>query len=235
MDYMDYIGRQFGKLTVMKFAGYKTIKGEPHRRAAYLCKCSCGKEAIITRHQLQMGKRTSCGNCTEIIRHDDYCEYVCENGESFIFDTEDIPFVQGKRWHMNGNGYAITSENYGSEVLSRLLLQSGKDVFVDHINGNRADNRRQNLRIASISENNHNMILPSHNTSGFKGVSYYAPRGKYRAYIKISGKRKHLGYFDNKEDAARAYDTAARFYHGKFACVNFPQPGEQGCRRNQTA
>ena len=74
------------------------------------------------------------------------------------------------------------------------------------------------------------MRLPTHNTSGFKGVSFRKDRGKYRAYISINNRIKHLGYYDTPEDAARAYDEAARFYFAEFACVNFPRPGEQGCR-----
>ena len=57
-------------------------------------------------------------------------------------------------------------------------------------------------------------------------------RGKYRAYISIQNKTKHLGCFNNAESAARAYDDAARFYFGEYACLNFPTKNEQSCFRN---
>lgn len=233
MDVNDYVGRRFGKLTVLGYAGMLEIVGDKHRRTHYRCVCDCGKEVLVSRHQLQRGKRTSCGNCTKIVEHENYNEYFCENGKSFLFDKEDMPYALKERWHINNNGYAVTCRNRKSEMFSRTILHLSAGQYADHINGDRGDNRKDNLRIASIQDNNHNMTIPSHNSSGYKGVSFYPPREKYRAYIKMGGKRKHLGYFWNPEDAARAYDEAARRLFGEFACVNFPLPGEQGCLRNQ--
>ena len=235
MDVSDYIGMQFGKLTVLECVGVLEVQGETHRRTHYRCRCECGKEVIVSRHMLQGGRRTSCGDCTRIVEHEEYNEYVCENGESFLFDKEDMPYVTSERWHMNNNGYAVTCRNGTSEMFSRTILHLRDDQCVDHINGDRSDNRKANLRIASTQDNNHNMTIPSHNTSGYKGVSYYPPRGKYRAYIMMDGVRKHLGYFRDPKEAARAYDQAARLYFGEFACVNFPLSEEQGCRRSQSA
>ena len=81
-------------------------------------------------------------------------------------------------------------------------------------------------------DNQRNMKIPKHNSSGYKGVGYRQDRGKYRAYISLQNRTKHLGYFQYAEEAARAYDQAARYYFGNFACLNFPSENEQGCRRN---
>jgi len=85
---------------------------------------------------------------------------------------------------------------------------------VDHINCVRDDNRLHNLRLATRSENAQNMIRPkSNNTSGIRGVNWYARRETWRAYITLNGQTKHLGYFANMEDATAARKRAEEKYH----------------------
>lgn len=93
---------------------------------------------------------------------------------------------------------------------------------IDHINGDKADNRIENLREADASENNYNTGLRAHNKSGYKGVIWHHARSNWRAEIRANGHRRNLGYFDTPEAAARAYDEAAREMHGAFARLNFP-------------
>ncbi len=88
---------------------------------------------------------------------------------------------------------------------------------IDHINGNRLDNRLSNLREASHTENARNSAKPSNNVSGFKGVSFHKSAKKWRAAIRTGEKYKHLGHFESKEDAHAAYVDAAKRYHGEFA------------------
>lgn len=92
---------------------------------------------------------------------------------------------------------------------------------VDHINGNGLDNRRANLRPATHAQNQRNKGLQSNNTSGFKGVCWDAPRGRWHAKICLNGRTIFLGRFDEAEEAARAYDAAAVRYFGEFARLNF--------------
>jgi len=99
-----------------------------------------------------------------------------------------------------------------------LLLMS---LGVDHIDGNGLDNRRQNLRPATGSQNAMNRATPRDNTSGFKGV--HRNRLRWQAQIKAGGRRISLGTFDTPEEAARAYDAAALHHFGAFARPNFPQ------------
>lgn len=101
------------------------------------------------------------------------------------------------------------------------LLSYGKDpgkLQVDHINGEKADNRIANLRLATNAENRQNQTrLRSSNTSGVAGVCWNKWAQKWRARIHLSGHFKHLGYFDSLEDAATARRAAELEHYGEFA------------------
>lgn len=102
---------------------------------------------------------------------------------------------------------------------------------VDHVNGNGLDNRRENLRSASPAQNAANVLKRRGNPSPYKGV-YARRRARDRvswvAQIRIGGRLRYLGRFDDAAAAAHAYDFAARAAYGAFACVNFPAAGERG-------
>jgi len=233
--YDDIIGAHFGNLTVIQYLGHGYANGDSNRRAMYRCQCDCGKKSIIPRNQLIRGSRTTCGDCSKISQEGSAYRYYCAAGGSFLFDKEDMEVVKNHRWYINDNGYVVTRVGDESVRLTHLLLNIGEGTFVDHINGDRRDNRRSNLRASSRTENNRNIKIKKTNRSGYKGIHFRADVQKYRSVIVVDGRNKHLGYFDTPEEAARAYDEAARYYFGEFACVNFPRPGEQGCRRNQPA
>jgi AP2 domain len=96
--------------------------------------------------------------------------------------------------------------------------------FVDHINGDGLDNRRANLRPADNRRNQQNSRRPAANTSGFKGVFWEAGRcNRWRAQIRVDGRKVHLGLFDDPTEAAKAYDSAAANHYGEFARLNFPE------------
>jgi hypothetical protein len=88
---------------------------------------------------------------------------------------------------------------------------------VDHINGVRADNRIANLRLATMSQNRANAKRRSDNRSGLKGVSWCAPRSKWRAQIKTGGRSQHLGLFGSAEAAHAAYSREATRVFGEYA------------------
>jgi len=100
-------------------------------------------------------------------------------------------------------------------------MKANSGEVVDHINHNLLDNRRQNLRICTPSENKRNRVLAKNNSSGYKGVNWSKGANKWRTQISINGKQKHLGLFNNILLAAEAYDSAAQKYYGEFAYTNF--------------
>lgn len=114
-------------------------------------------------------------------------------------------------------------------ILARVLgRELSRKEQADHINGNPLDNRRDNLRLATSSQNNANKGLRKDNTSGFKGVHFEKHIGKYRAQIKHAGVLRRLGSFDTPEEAHGAYCTAAREIWGEFANFGTHKDKEQG-------
>jgi hypothetical protein len=107
-----------------------------------------------------------------------------------------------------------------SELMHRVVIGAEKGQLVDHVNGDTLDNRRSNLRFCSRAQNSYNRGPSSNNSSGYKGVS--ATPKRWQACIQIDRKKRFLGCFDTPEEAARAYDEAAREFHGEFARLNFP-------------
>lgn len=124
---------------------------------------------------------------------------------------------------INQYGYVVIRLGYRGILAHRLAwkMVTGEwpEMLIDHKNLNRADNRWSNLRSASASQNQHNTSLQRNNTSGFKGVHWYAARRKWRARIKVDGKEVSLGSFLTAEEASAAYEKAARRYRGEFAEV----------------
>ncbi len=125
--------------------------------------------------------------------------------------------------HINGDGRDPSSSRYTASGLRRgkQPVEEEKCV-IDHINGDGRDNRIENLRPASYSQNSQNRRKISRRCgSQYKGVWLDKKTNKWRAQICFSGKKKHLGYYSDEAEAARAYDAAAVKYHGRFAKLNF--------------
>ena len=106
--------------------------------------------------------------------------------------------------------------------MARVITNAPSNLQVDHINRNPLDNRRENLRLATNAQNQHNRKLNINNKSGFKGVSYQQQHTTkpWRAFIQIDEKKTHVGYFRTPEEAARAYDDAAIEHYGEYALTN---------------
>ena len=118
------------------------------------------------------------------------------------------------------DGYAKVGFNGREYPAHRLIwwlvYGSLPDRFIDHINGDKGDNRLANLRLASDAENKRNVEKRRHNTSGFKGVSFCKSTGRWLAHATLNGRGFHLGRHSTREEAAAAYQAFARANHGEF-------------------
>lgn len=124
---------------------------------------------------------------------------------------------------INIYGYCIIKvlgKRYRAHRLAWLIhFGEWPNGILDHINGNRSDNRIENLRLVSRNQHSINKSIQSNNKLGVKGVHYDKSRNKFCAFIKLNGKNKNLGRFDNLNDAKNAYDHAALAF-GEFRRVD---------------
>lgn len=155
-------------------------------------------------------------------------EIPLTRGRYAIVDDDDFEELNKYKWYCGNNGYAMREKMVKRVktryMMHRVIINAPDDKFVDHINGNPLDNRKENLRLANKSQNGVNRPVRIDSKTGFKGVSFKndTPRKRpYGAYIKKDGKKVHLGHFETPEEAARAYDKAALEQYGEFAYLNF--------------
>lgn len=128
------------------------------------------------------------------------------------------------KWYFHSGGYAVrTIPNSNSQkvLMHRQILNAPDDEEVDHVNGNRLDNRTENLRLSSRKQNAQNSSAFSDKMySKYKGVTWFKRDNKWKSQLKTEGTNIHLGYFDNECDAAQAYNFAAIKHFGEFARLN---------------
>lgn len=145
------------------------------------------------------------------------------DGECFIFSANDIMLVSRHTWFRKKfrGGWYICTRIKGKETCLHTLIMGTLDGtrHVDHINLDKLDNRRQNLRFCSLHENAFNRSISTNNTIGFKGLSRHKS-GRWNACISFCRCRIYLGTYDKKEDAASAYDFAAEMLFDSFAWKN---------------
>lgn len=141
------------------------------------------------------------------------------NGRFAVVDASDKEFV-GSRWCLNAGGYAYRHAVGKKPILLHQLILgvAPGGQFVDHINGDRLDNRRCNLRFVDIYQSNRNRGPQR----GRKLKGFVVVNGRFLARIRVDGgKVLHIGSYSSEIEAARAYDAAARRHHGEFARLNF--------------
>lgn len=138
-----------------------------------------------------------------------------------IVDKDVYDDVNKYKWHINNDGYAKGDVDGKTITMHKYLKgQPPKGQVIDHKNLNKLDNRKDNLKFSTISQNAQNRAKKSNTSSVYKGVTWDKIRNKWQAKITIEGKYNDLGSFDNEIEAAEAYDTAAFLIHGPDARTN---------------
>lgn len=149
-------------------------------------------------------------------------------------DNADLALIGGFAWRRIGNGYVQAQRSKLYVYMHRLIAGAGPDELVDHMNGDRLDNRMCNLRIATSSQNGANRTGDRRKlgtSSGYKGVSWDKQRRKWVASIHIHGKTVALGRYEVEADAARAYNDKALATWGEFARLNEVEEGSRSVGR----
>lgn len=145
-----------------------------------------------------------------------------------IVDPEDFVGLSRYSWKLDRHGYAIRNTRVNGKSVGVLmhrqilgLTPRDRDVHTDHRNGERLDNRRDNLRRCSLSENNRHNGPHRSSSSRYKGVTWHRGVSKWQAAIYSGGKTHYLGLYESEDAAARAYDVAAEQLFGDYAFLNF--------------
>lgn len=229
-DYTDLVGRKFNRLTVVSLNRVATQK-----KRVWNCRCDCGAETTAWTQCLTDSRKTSCG-C------DDPRRYAARNGRPpltverlrEVLDYERDTGIL--RWRVSLGGKGRAGERAGTVGVHghRVTRIDGRIYrtarlcwmhvhgempkgLIDHRNTDRADDRWENLRLATHIQNARNS-RPKSPRSGLKGA--YQELGKDRWFSSIRpspGRSIHLGTFATKEEAHAAYVAAAKKYHGEFA------------------
>ena len=231
----DLIGKRFGKLVVLyQTEDYVNPQGKHSSR--WHCICDCGNEIDVTGTHLKNGNSLSCGcyrNQVISIRSkkhnffktlDDITIIYTSKNEEILVDTEsfiNIPKIKEICWCINSQGYVVgrDCENgvnvFLHNIIMRPNLKNGE--VVDHIYGDRFDNRTSKLRIATRTQNNQNKRIRTDNSCGVTGVYWSNDRNKWYAQITINGKTKSLGRYADINEAIKARLIAEKEYFGEFA------------------
>jgi HNH endonuclease/AP2 domain len=143
-----------------------------------------------------------------------------------MVDIGDFDWLNQWNWRVTWNEencqfYAVRSKGRKNILMHRQIMGFPKEV--DHGNRDGLDNRRENLRACTSSQNKMNTRIRKNSRTGFRGVHIRPENGRFSAQIQLNGKANRLGCFATAEEAARVYDKAAKELHGEFATLNFPE------------
>ncbi len=222
-DYSSYIGLKFGSITIIGHEGFDK-KGN----GIVKCVCDCGNIKTFPLVQLKSGHTKTCKNCCKnnfIIIGDLLIGHInCykssrglfREAKVFILDAENYEKTKSHTWRYTGK-YISTNINCKTVFLHRLIIDVPEGREIDHINGNPMDNRKSNLRLCTRSENQSNKISRKDSTCYYPGVYWNKNAKAWAAQIRKNNVKKHLGYYENVNDAIKARIEAEKEYHGKFS------------------
>lgn len=223
----DLTGLKFGRLEVKEFHSL-----DDKYQARWLCKCDCGNLKIAMGCHLTRGSTTSCGCYAKESQSQRQTNYFKGNetcltdgvvrvkfsncDDYFTCDPADWENAKHLTWSKTSHGYVRNSKRDGEIRFQNFIMNPPSGMIVDHIDGNKLNNCRSNLRIVTPLINLQNR----HTTKGKTGVIGVRqfPNGKYGAQVKHNGKTYYLGRFETLEEAANArMKKAIELNHGGIA------------------
>jgi len=225
--FLDLKDKKFGRLLVKDFFG----KGK-RNRSIWTCVCDCGNVCNVTSSHLVSGDTTSCGcykkevsvlngmvskkeNKYSIINN--IALFKCSNSEDFFeIDKKDFDLVINFSWRKNDKGYIVTSKD-GKTIYLHLLIMSFPRKQVDHVDRNKNNNKRENLRLCEPYQNSANKENKRKSKSGYVGVRFDKRNSKWYSSITVKNKSIFLGYFNDVEFALVKRLKAEKKYFGEFA------------------
>ena len=229
--FKDLTGERFGRLIVIERAE-DYVSPDGSHSSKWLCNCDCGNEVVVIGKNLTRKNGTKSCGCLRrdfayslnksVNTYDLSGEYgigYTSKGEEFYFDLEDYDKIKDYCWRINNKQYVCAKVNK-KQILFHRLVMDGKDEVVDHINHNKADNRKSNLRVVTYSQNSMNMSLSKSNTSGVTGVFWNKRQQKWVAAITVNHKKIWLGAFNVFNEAVKARKEAEEKYFGEYSYDN---------------
>lgn len=222
---IDITGKRYGRLQVIEYIGQ-----DSKRNSLWKCLCDCGNYIVVPKSNLIKGNTKSCGclgkeNLKQIGKNNKkYNQYdlTGEYGigytftnEPFYFDLEDYELIKNYCWHKSKANYIITDDKNKSIIfLHKLVMHTENEV--DHIDRNKSNARKNNLRECTHSENMRNVGIKRNNSSGYIGVTYDKSKNKWVSNITVN--KKHINKcFNTKEEAIKYRLYLEKEYFGEFA------------------
>lgn len=221
------VGEKYGFLKVIE----KTNKKDKYGNIYWNCLCECGNYIITTSSRLKNGHTKSCGcyaielskqrmtekskeylkmrKPKEIIKNEtilinNHIVMICNN-KQVLLDYDDYLLISNRRWFVTSNGYCCDSHG---KTLHREIMKAKKGQIIDHINGNKLDNRKNNLRFVTKSQNGQNRKC--------KGITYDKQRKKWCVNIVVNKKKYYLGRYKTEEEALLVRKEAEIKYQGEY-------------------
>lgn len=221
--FIDLTGQRFGRLTVVGRA-----ENSKDQRAMWNCICDCGKTTLALGTSLRKGDKKSCGCLAKEWDRRKFNDFrmegstvyvrISQDGKEMITDLDIWARAKKYLWSINSHGYARAricgSKEQQFHVFAFPDCPSG--MIRDHINGDRLDNRRKNIRFVTYQQNSQNRSKGKRNKSGCQGVNWDKGSKKWHSSIKANGRRISLGYFSNIQDAIAARKAAEIKYFGEY-------------------
>lgn len=219
--------------------GWEVIEEDTHEHGVYYFKCRClrcGNLSIKTPSQLSRSRSGRCDRCPPIYSfdvRDGAATGHLPDGSEFIIDEEDIPLVQQFFWALGKDDY-VAAKRQNLKLHRFIAGVSDPAIMIDHINRNRRDCRKSNLRVISPFGNSCNHSPFQTNKTGYTGVYFSKNSGRYE--VKVGYNRRRILLGSSKDDLvtlAQMYNIGASFFFGEYAGAlnDVPAPPDELVKR----